>query len=215
MTADSVVQHAPDETRGGLADRHGRVATDLRVSLTDRCNLRCQYCMPAEGLDWMPTDETLTDDEVVRLVTIGVEQLGITDVRFTGGEPLLRRGLVDIVSATKALSPAPTVSLTSNGLGLKHTAQALAAAGLDRVNISLDTIRPETFERITRRNRHADVVAAAQDAAGCKRLKVASSSLGSPLAKSRPSRNRWLTCAGNSTTFHGFRLSAPRSLDYG
>ncbi|MBW9208842.1 GTP 3',8-cyclase MoaA [Mumia sp. zg.B21] len=174
MTADSVVQHAPDETRGGLADRHGRVATDLRVSLTDRCNLRCQYCMPAEGLDWMPTAETLTDDEVVRLVTIGVEQLGITDVRFTGGEPLLRRGLVDIVSATKALSPSPTVSLTSNGLGLKHTAQALAAAGLDRVNISLDTIRPETFERITRRKRHADVLAglAAAQAAGMAPVKV-------------------------------------------
>ena len=82
-----------------LADRFGRVATDLRVSLTDRCNLRCNYCMPAEGLDWLPTEQTLTDDEVVRLITIGVERLGIREVRFTGGEPLLRRGLVDIVAA--------------------------------------------------------------------------------------------------------------------
>ena len=79
-----------------LQDRYGRVATDLRVSLTDRCNLRCNYCMPAEGLDWLPTEEVLTDDEVVRLITIGVERLGIAEVRFTGGEPLLRRGLVDI-----------------------------------------------------------------------------------------------------------------------
>lgn len=174
MTADAVVQPSPGHVRPGLVDRHGRVATDLRVSLTDRCNLRCQYCMPAEGLDWMPTEQTLTDDEVVRLVTVGVEQLGITDVRFTGGEPLLRRGLPGIVAATKALSPSPTVSLTSNGLGLKHTARALADAGLDRVNISLDTVRAETFERITRRDRHADVIAGleAAQAAGMAPVKV-------------------------------------------
>ena len=82
-----------------LQDSFGRVATDLRVSLTDRCNLRCTYCMPPEGLDWLPKPELLTDDEIVRLVPIGVEQLGITEVRFTGGEPLLRRGLVGIVAA--------------------------------------------------------------------------------------------------------------------
>ena len=93
-----------------LADRHGRVATDLRVSLTDRCNLRCRYCMPAEGLDWLPGDDVLTDDEVVRLIRIGVERLGITAVRFTGGEPLLRRGLVDVVRRTKGLRPSPEVS---------------------------------------------------------------------------------------------------------
>jgi cyclic pyranopterin phosphate synthase len=125
----------------GLADSYGRVATDLRVSLTDRCNLRCSYCMPAEGLEWLPTEETLTDDEVVRLVRIGVEQLGIREVRFTGGEPLLRRGLPGIVARTKALDPSPEVSLTTNALGLSRTADALAAAGLDRVNVSLDTIR--------------------------------------------------------------------------
>src|SRR5689334_14094525 len=100
-----------------LADRFGRVATDLRVSLTDRCNLRCNYCMPAEGLDWLPTEQTLTDDEVVRLITIGVEQLGIREVRFTGGEPLLRRGLAGIVERTKALRPTPEVSLTTNAPG--------------------------------------------------------------------------------------------------
>src|SRR6478736_4420694 len=116
-----------------LADRFGRVATDLRVSLTDRCNLRCNYCMPAEGLEWLPTDEVLTDDEVVRLITIGVERLGIEEVRFTGGEPLLRRGLVDIVRRSAALRPRPGLSLTTNALGLKRTARTLAEAGLDRV----------------------------------------------------------------------------------
>ncbi|MCW2850256.1 MAG: molybdenum cofactor biosynthesis protein MoeA [Marmoricola sp.] len=135
------------------------MASDLRVSLTDRCNLRCSYCMPAEGLAWLPTEETLTDDEVVRLVTIGVEHLGIREVRFTGGEPLLRRGLADIVARTKALRPSPEVSLTTNALGLSRTAHALAAAGLDRVNVSLDTIRRDVFEQITRRDRLDDVLA--------------------------------------------------------
>lgn len=150
-----------------LIDQHGRVATDLRVSLTDRCNLRCQYCMPAEGLEWMPTEETLSDDELIRLISIGVEHLGVTDVRFTGGEPLLRKGLPRIIAATKALPGSPRTAMTSNGLGLKRTAKALAAAGLDRVNISLDTIDPEVFERITRRNRWQDVadgLAAAKEA---------------------------------------------------
>src|SRR3954451_1784974 len=104
---------------GALVDGFGRAATDLRVSLTDRCNLRCNYCMPAEGLDWLPTEEVLTDDEVVRLITIGVQRLGIEEVRFTGGEPLLRRGLVDIVRRSAALEPRPELSLTTNALGLK------------------------------------------------------------------------------------------------
>ena len=127
---------------GGLVDRHGRVATDLRVSLTDRCNLRCTYCMPPEGLDWLPKVEVLTDEEIVRLVRIGVEQLGIREVRFTGGEPLLRPGLVGIVAAATALRPGPEVSLTTNAIGLARVAPALAAAGLDRINCSLDTRRP-------------------------------------------------------------------------
>ncbi|MDP3969510.1 MAG: GTP 3',8-cyclase MoaA [Nocardioides sp.] len=159
---------------GALVDTHGRVATDLRVSLTDRCNLRCSYCMPAEGLDWLPGEEVLTDDEVVRLIRIGVEDLGIREVRFTGGEPLLRRGLPGIVAATKALRPSPEVSLTTNALGLERTADALAAAGLDRVNVSLDTARPDTFATITRRGRFEDVVAgmAAAQEAGLRPVKV-------------------------------------------
>jgi GTP 3',8-cyclase len=161
-------------TTGALADTFGRVATDLRVSLTDRCNLRCSYCMPAEGLDWLPNDDVLTDDEIVRLITIGVERLGIREVRFTGGEPLLRRGLPDIVRRTAALSPRPDTSITTNGLGLTHTAKALAEAGLDRVNVSLDTVRSEDFLTITRRDRFADVVAGleAASAAGLGPVKV-------------------------------------------
>src|SRR5215218_9730967 len=136
-----------------LEDRYGRVATDLRVSLTDRCNLRCSYCMPAEGLDWLPDESVLSDDEVVRLVRIGAEHLGIREVRFTGGEPLVRRGLVDIVRRSHEVAPHLELSLTTNALGLARTAGTLAAAGLDRVNVSLDSIRPETFAAITRRNR--------------------------------------------------------------
>jgi GTP 3',8-cyclase len=141
-----------------LADQYGRTATDLRVSLTDRCNLRCSYCMPAEGLDWLPGDDILTDDEVVRLIDIAVTRLGVDEVRFTGGEPLIRRGFADIVTRTAQLRPRPRIAVTTNGLGLDKVAPALAAAGLDRVNVSLDTVRPETFRAITRRNRFEDVV---------------------------------------------------------
>ncbi|MCW2772899.1 MAG: cyclohydrolase subunit MoaA [Nocardioides sp.] len=154
-------------TTRSLDDRYGRVATDLRVSLTDRCNLRCSYCMPAEGLDWLPDDSVLTDDEVVRLVRIGADLLGIQEVRFTGGEPLVRRGLVDIVRRSREVAPHLDLSLTTNALGLARTAETLAAAGLDRVNVSLDSIRPETFAAITRRDRLKDVLAgleAARDA---------------------------------------------------
>ncbi|NED97521.1 GTP 3',8-cyclase MoaA [Phytoactinopolyspora alkaliphila] len=157
-----------------LIDRYGRTATDLRVSLTDRCNLRCTYCMPEEGLSWLPKPEMLTDDEVVRLVRVGVERLGIREVRFTGGEPLLRRGLVDIVAACAALTPRPELSLTTNAVGLARTAEALANAGLDRVNGSLDTLRADRFEVLTHRRRLDDVLKglAAADAAGLAPVKV-------------------------------------------
>ena len=157
-----------------LADSFGRVATDMRVSLTDRCNLRCAYCMPAEGLDWLPRPELLTDDEVVRLVRIGVELLGIREIRFTGGEPLLRRGLTGIVERTAALRPRPELSITTNGIGLARTAQALRDAGLDRVNVSLDTLRPEAFRELARRDRLAEVLdgMAAAAAAGLVPVKV-------------------------------------------
>jgi GTP 3',8-cyclase len=157
-----------------LADSHGRVATDLRVSLTDRCNLRCSYCMPPEGLDWLPKPEVLTDDELIRLVRIGVERLGITEVRFTGGEPLLRRGLPDLVARTGKLRPRPEISLTTNGIGLDRLAAPLRDAGLDRINVSLDTLRPDVFAALAKRDRLADVLAglAAAAAAGLSPVKV-------------------------------------------
>jgi len=141
-----------------LADRFGRVATDLRVSLTDRCNLRCTYCMPEEGLAWLPREQQLTDDEVNRLIRVSVEMLGIREVRFTGGEPLLRRGLLGIVRAAAELEPRPTLMLTTNGIGLDRLAEPLRDAGLDRINVSLDTLDPERFQALTRRDRHADVL---------------------------------------------------------
>ena len=157
-----------------LTDAYGRVATDLRVSLTDRCNLRCAYCMPPEGLDWLPKPEVLTGDEIIRLITIGVEALGIREVRFTGGEPLLRRDLADIIAATAALEPRPDISLTTNGIGLDRRATGLKAAGLDRINVSLDTLRPEVFRKLTRRDRLDDVLTglAAAAAAGLTPVKV-------------------------------------------
>ncbi len=155
----------PALTAGLLTDTFGRVATDLRVSLTDRCNLRCTYCMPAEGLDWMPAPELLSDDEIVRLVSIAVSRLGVTQVRLTGGEPTLRPGLPGLVERLAALSPRPGISLTTNGLSLRRLAPALAASGLDRVNVSLDTLRRERFLALTRRDRLADVLAGLEAAA--------------------------------------------------
>jgi cyclic pyranopterin phosphate synthase len=157
-----------------LIDTYGRVATDLRVSLTDRCNLRCTYCMPEEGLQWLAKPELLTDDEIVRMVRIAVTDLGVTDVRFTGGEPLLRPGIVGIIERCAALEPRPRMSLTTNGIGLRRTAAALREAGLDRVNVSLDTLLPEVFHTLTRRDRHHDVIAgmAAASEAGLTPVKV-------------------------------------------
>jgi len=152
-------------TDGVLADRYGRVARDLRVSLTDKCNLRCTYCMPAEGLPWLSGPQLLTDDEIVRLVGVTVTRLGITEVRFTGGEPLIRPGLPGIVAAVAALTPRPRISLTTNGIGLARMASALRDAGLDRVNVSLDTLDRDRFTALTRRDRLADVLAGLAGAA--------------------------------------------------
>src|SRR5699024_1872652 len=156
-----------DGTRS-LRDKFGRVARDLRVSLTDRCNLRCTYCMPAEGLEWMATEHTLNDEEVIRLISLAVTRLGIRQIRFTGGEPLLRKSLEYIVSETKKLRTdegvSPSVALTTNGLGLDRSTEKLVRAGLDRVNISLDTIDKQRYAQLTRRDR-LDGVFKAIDAA--------------------------------------------------
>ena len=161
-------------TDGPLVDTFGRAATDLRVSLTDRCNLRCKYCMPTEGLDWLSADALLRPDELIRLLRMAVTRLGIRSVRFTGGEPLLYRGLEDIVTATAALHPRPEIALTTNGVGLAGRAGALAAAGLNRVNVSLDTADRDRFTAITRRDRLHEVLdgLAAAAEAGLRPVKV-------------------------------------------
>ncbi|HZE37474.1 MAG TPA: GTP 3',8-cyclase MoaA [Stackebrandtia sp.] len=157
-----------------LVDQFGRTAVDLRVSLTDRCNLRCTYCMPAEGLPWLPRQEVLTDDEVNRLVGLAVTRLGVTQIRFTGGEPLLRPGLAGIVAAAASLRPRPRISLTTNAIGLARLAPDLKAAGLDRVNVSLDTLDPVRFKALAHRDRLGDTVKGleAAAAAGLSPVKI-------------------------------------------
>jgi cyclic pyranopterin phosphate synthase len=135
------------------------------VSVTDRCNLRCTYCMPAEGLPWLPGEAMLSDEELVRLIRIAVERLGVEEIRFTGGEPLLRPGLRDILAATTALKPRPQTSLTTNGIRLDRLAAPLVAAGLDRVNVSVDTLDPARFAKLTRRDRLDDVLTGLRAAA--------------------------------------------------
>jgi cyclic pyranopterin phosphate synthase len=164
----------PAPASGPLIDTYGRVAADLRVSLTDRCNLRCTYCMPAEGLDWLPGADLLTPEELTRLIRLAVTRLGITGVRFTGGEPLLVPHLEDVVAATAALQPRPAIAVTTNGIGLAKRAAALKKAGLRRVNVSLDTLDPDRFAAITRRRRLPEVLdgLAAAKAAGLSPVKV-------------------------------------------
>ncbi len=137
----------------GLVDRFGRIARDLRVSITSACSLRCTYCMPAEGLPVIPRDELLSATEIARLVGIAVRDLGVHEVRFTGGEPLTRPDLVEIVARSSTAAPGTPLALTTNGIGLDKHAQALADAGLSRVNVSLDTLDREHFTRLTRRDR--------------------------------------------------------------
>lgn len=157
-----------------LLDSYGRIATDLRVSVTDRCNLRCTYCMPAEGLNWLAKSALLDTGELIRLIGIAVLKLGVTELRFTGGEPLLRKDLEEVLRASSELSPRPLLSLTTNGIGLERRAEALAAAGVDRVNVSLDTIRRDRYAELTRRDRLPDVLAGlrAAKAAGLAPVKV-------------------------------------------
>ncbi|MEU4315573.1 GTP 3',8-cyclase MoaA [Nocardia sp. NPDC024068] len=157
-----------------LVDRFGRTARDLRVSITEKCSLRCTYCMPEEGLPAIPPDELLSAAEIVRLVSLAVHQLGIREVRFTGGEPLMRRDLEEIVAGCHAAVPGIPLSMTSNGIGLRHRAAGLAAAGLGRVNISLDTVDRDGFARLTRRDRLDSVLSGirAAGAAGLAPVKV-------------------------------------------
>ncbi|MCI9887031.1 GTP 3',8-cyclase MoaA [Micrococcales bacterium 31B] len=149
--ADAPTQAPPRPPTDTLLDQHGRIATDLRVSLTDQCNLRCTYCMPAEGLQWLERSALMQRDEIARLLSIATRDLGVTSVRFTGGEPLLRHDLTDIIADARALDPSLDISLTTNAIGLSARMPALVAAGLSRVNVSLDSVDPDTFTKLTRR----------------------------------------------------------------
>ncbi|MEO0600405.1 MAG: GTP 3',8-cyclase MoaA [Myxococcota bacterium] len=134
---------------GPLVDPFGRVHTYLRVSVTDRCNFRCTYCMPAEGLDWMPRDTVLTFEELERIVTI-FAKLGIRKIRLTGGEPTIRSGIVDLVARLAAIEGIDDLAMTTNAHRLDKLAEPLAEAGLTRVNVSIDSLDPDRFAAITR-----------------------------------------------------------------
>ncbi len=135
-----------------LLDTFGRVADDLRISVTDRCNFRCIYCMPAAGLPWLPRDEVLTFEEITRLTRILVEECGVRTLRLTGGEPLVRKGLEDLVAMLAAIDTSVDMAMTTNGILLREKARALKEAGLKRLNVSLDTLHAERFQDMTRRD---------------------------------------------------------------
>ncbi len=139
-----------------LVDPHGRTVRDLRISVTDRCNLRCRYCMPAEGLAWLPRSDLLTYEEIERIARVCVERFGFTGIRITGGEPTVRAHLPVLVEKLARLGT--DLSLTTNGATLRLLAGDLRAAGLRRINISLDSLRPDTFFAITRRHAMDQVI---------------------------------------------------------
>lgn len=159
---------------GGLVDRHGRTARDLRISVTEKCSLRCTYCMPEQGLPAIHRDDLLSAVEIARLVGIGVRDLGVRDIRFTGGEPLMRNDLAEIISLSSAVADGASVSMTTNGIGLDKRIGELVAAGLTRVNVSLDTVDRDHFARLTRRDRLPAVFAGIEAArlAGLTPLKI-------------------------------------------
>ena len=168
----------PDGVPERLTDRYGRTVRDLRLSITDRCNLRCTYCMPAQGLEWLPTPDLLTTAELTRLGRLAVERLGVERIRLTGGEPLLRRDLEEVIASLATLRTTsggkPDIALTTNGLGLEKRAVALRKAGLARVNVSIDSLDPQDYAAITRRDRLTDVLAgiAGAQEAGLDPIKV-------------------------------------------
>ncbi|HBU38893.1 MAG TPA: GTP 3',8-cyclase MoaA [Acidimicrobiaceae bacterium] len=155
-----------------LVDPFGRTVRDLRISVTDRCNFRCQYCMPAEGMQWLPREEILSFEEIERFARICINYFGFDGIRLTGGEPLVRAHLPELVERLALLGV--DTALTTNGATLRMHAKALAEAGLKRINISLDSLQPERFLELTRRDeldRVLDGIAAAVDA-GLKPVKI-------------------------------------------
>ena len=192
---------AAAEPPTGLVDAYGRTATDLRISLTDKCSLRCTYCMPAAGLEWLPKDQVLTDNELTRLAGVFLG-LGVRTIRLTGGEPLVRPGVAELIGRLAGLDPRPELSLTTNAIALADLAESLAASGLDRVNVSLDTLDRETFRQLTRRDRLPQVLAglAAAYQAGLAPVKVNAVLMPSNLAEA-PELLSWALCSGYQLRF--------------
>jgi cyclic pyranopterin phosphate synthase len=141
----------PATRREQLMDGHGRPIGDVRISVTDRCNFRCQYCMPAEGLPWLAREELLTYEEITRLVAL-LASMGVSDVRLTGGEPLVRKELWRLIEMLSPLEDVHDISLTTNGYLLRRQVDDLVRAGLRRINVSLDSLAPDRFFQLTRRN---------------------------------------------------------------
>ncbi|HEY8678294.1 MAG TPA: GTP 3',8-cyclase MoaA [Candidatus Dormibacteraeota bacterium] len=157
-----------------LRDTFGRVADDLRISVTDRCNFRCIYCMPAAGLPWIARDEVLSFEEIARVTRVLVEHCGVRTIRLTGGEPLVRKGIEDLTRMIAAIDPTLDIAMTTNGILLTEKAQILKDAGLKRINVSLDTLHRDRFRSLARRDALDRVLAglrAARDA-GFARLKL-------------------------------------------
>lgn len=192
-TAPPALRAPGAEAGGQLVDRYGRRARDLRLSITDKCNLRCTYCMPAQGLEWLKNEQLLSLEELVRLARIGVERLGIERIRITGGEPLLRRDLEQLVAALARLRThagvKPDLALTTNGLGLDRRAAQLRSAGLDRVNVSLDSVDASVYATTTRRDRFADALRGIQAAAmaGLNPIKVNAVAMADTIEQVAPS----------------------------
>ena len=167
MVARGRASYRVDMATRDLVDPFGRVVRDLRISVTDRCNFRCTYCMPEEGMQWLPRSDVLTFEEIERIARVMVERYGVDSIRLTGGEPTVRAHLPVLVAKLAALRTRRRhvdLALTTNGATLRLIADALRSAGLDRINISLDTLDPQRFVEMTRRDeldRVLDGVAAA------------------------------------------------------
>ncbi|GMV37601.1 MAG: cyclic pyranopterin monophosphate synthase [Fimbriimonadales bacterium] len=159
--------------RSPLTDRFGRVHSYLRISVTDRCNFRCVYCMPPEGIEWRCREELLTFEEIVRLARVFV-RLGVDKVRLTGGEPTVRRGIESLLSALAGLPGLHTLAMTTNGFRLREQARIYREAGLTNINVSLDSLRRDRFEQITRRDALDDVLAGLDAAlsVGFRKVKI-------------------------------------------
>jgi cyclic pyranopterin phosphate synthase len=156
-----------------LRDQHGRLIEYLRISVTDRCNLRCRYCMPVEGLPWLPREQLLSDEEIVSVVR-QLAPLGLRRIRITGGEPTIRPGLAGLISGIRGVDQVEDIALSTNGVRLPAIAAELRAAGLDRVNVSADSLRPDRVRAIARRNIEFSPLAAAEHAltAGLEPVKI-------------------------------------------